>query len=387
MSAWLVVAAAGLWLPVAAPVFAQNAPECPAVFKGVRASEITLSPCGEFLAAAGYQDETDEAIALLIVWNLKTKKEVFRHRDPEGGFETVAFRPDSKLLAAAGVGSLKTAKVWEFPSGKEIARLQSDEIVDCLRFSPDGKFLAMTTRVPEPEDDARGQRAAIVFFDTEKFKKTVTLRAYEKTISKLAFSHDGKDVIAGDAGGVLHCWSWRFRNEGDFPTFRERIARLLSVNVATESNASRWESMLRAVAFGNASNLCASGGGRGQIQVITDLTDPDKMAKVHKLLPALTGNEDAFILSLAFSPDDKWLFASGCELPPGKKFGVVGTLQVWNVAEKKLHVDLLKDVKYLVLSMAISRDGRTLVAGCNDATVRVWALPKEFHASAPKGQQ
>lgn len=51
----------------------------------------------------------------------------------------VAFSPDSKILASAGVDSV--VKLWSVPDGKLIAALRHPMGVTAIAFSPDGKFL------------------------------------------------------------------------------------------------------------------------------------------------------------------------------------------------------------------------------------------------------
>src|SRR5438445_2554541 len=85
----IVVTVAQLLSLPAPPLLAQQAPACVAVFEGIQPNEIALSPCEKYLAAAGWQPGAD-GFSLLVVWDLNSKKEVFRHQTlQKRGFKTV----------------------------------------------------------------------------------------------------------------------------------------------------------------------------------------------------------------------------------------------------------------------------------------------------------
>src|SRR5581483_9543100 len=99
---------------LAVPDTAQQ-PECIHVFRGIRPAAVALSPCERYLAAGGNEAFTDTPNSLLLVWDLQTKKEVFRYRSQSGGIQAVTFSPSGKQIAAVGVAAEKGPKVWDFP--------------------------------------------------------------------------------------------------------------------------------------------------------------------------------------------------------------------------------------------------------------------------------
>jgi hypothetical protein len=73
------------------------------------------------------------------VWEATSSKEVARMNHEDRVF-SVAFSPDGKYLATASMDN--TARVWEATSGKEVARMNHEDDVSSVAFSPDGKYLA-----------------------------------------------------------------------------------------------------------------------------------------------------------------------------------------------------------------------------------------------------
>jgi WD40 repeat protein len=74
------------------------------------------------------------------VWDPADGKKVRSLRPKSGGFFTVAFRPDGRLLAAAGTDRL--IHIWEEKSGREVLTLRGhDNDIMRLAFSGDGRYL------------------------------------------------------------------------------------------------------------------------------------------------------------------------------------------------------------------------------------------------------
>ena len=74
----------------------------------------------------------------------------------------------------------------------------------------------------------------------------------------------------------------------------------------------------------------------------------------------LTGHEIA-VLSVSFSPDGKWIVSGGYDT----------TLKIWDAASGKEKRTLTGHTK-AVMSVSFSPDGKWIVSGSKDHTLKVW---------------
>jgi RNA polymerase sigma factor (sigma-70 family) len=164
-------------------------------------SVIVFSPDGKTVAVAagGQKNKT------VHLWDVATGKEV-RQFQSEWGICSLAFSPDSKILAVGGmldIGNIskdieetRPIHLWDVSSGREVHRLPGHvDSVFSLAFSADGKRLL-----------SAGSTAVMKVWDVATGKEVVPLTEHEGWVNSVAFSPDGRHLASGGQDGTIRLW-------------------------------------------------------------------------------------------------------------------------------------------------------------------------------------
>ena len=308
---------------------AQNG-ELKATLQGHRGTivQLAFSPDGARLVSVG-RDRVG------ILWDVATGQRHALLDGHRGAVRAAAFSPDGRLLVTGG--SDKRILIYDLPApGTKLTELRErtawvghQGVLTCLAFSPDGKFLASGTETTTRNGPAElklwevssGQTtatwtehkadiASVAFHPTRPLlvsagadpgfrvwdltkRKPILFRATQSTITSLAFSPRGEELLTGSAGRTLLAW--------DTEDWREAI------------------------------RFIGHTGGLTGLTVVTRTSEPllcsastDKSFRTWSLTPvAATGvrftGHESWVTALAVLPDGKTLLSGSWD----------GTVRVW----------------------------------------------------------
>jgi WD40 repeat protein len=128
--------------------------------------------------------------------------------DFEGGFASMAFSPDGKVLATGGSDSI--LRVWDPATGQVLKQLENlGGTVTALDFALDSKRLAFVV----------GQ-SAVRIIDPSTGAEEVQTLGHWSSITSISCSPDGRKVFTFGAEGILRTW--------DLPSGRETQQRAIA---------------------------------------------------------------------------------------------------------------------------------------------------------------
>jgi WD40 repeat protein len=264
---------------------------------------------------------------------------------------TIAFSPDSKLIAAGQVNG--AIKIWEVASGKEwasvpgqqlppfdagpiheVTTLHLGSIITALAFHPDGELLAW--------GDMGG---TVTLFNTKSKKKAAQWLGKVGDTDALAFHPHGKYLAVGTDWGFLGFWDLA----------GNKYERVFEAKKKDPTDII--QPKMRCLAFDSTGKTLAAGSDRSLF--FLDVTDGVKIRAVKEV-------SGSTIESLAFTPDSKILAAGG------------HPVTLWDTATAKE----VGTIPLLPKSIAFSPDGKKLAIAIRDRNdfpnqVKIWALDEQ----------
>lgn len=323
-------------------------------FTGARSPE--LASQGPFLKAALEQEWSGDGAparqtafsadgALLAITSAGGRVTIRRTRDwsvageltHPGGATAVAFARDGARLFTSGYDGV--VRVWDLATRSQVAALEGAQgTVWSVDPSPDGQRLA-----------AAGEDRIIRIWPLSG-GAPVQLRGHERNVWEVRFSPDGRRLASGSFDSTLRIWD---------------SASGAALHILTDHGQA-----VVGLDYSPDGRLIATGSDDSTI----------KFRRAEDGAPLRTVDSGNHVYKVAFSPDGRWLAASGrARAGLGAIWhGLTGAgsgatpARLWRVSDGAL-VDLLphpEDVMYT----ALSPDGSRLVTSSEDGVARLWRL-------------
>jgi WD40 repeat protein len=301
------------------------------------------------------------------VWNLATRTTLTELRGNGGAVSSAVFSPDGRFVLTASDD--RTARIWDVDTGlalwthtsavtdarfalhgKIVAtggldqavtfsnartgeflatlRTPQDGPVHSIRFSPNGKLLAVATDDP-----------ALLVRYAGNGRPITRLKGNRAGVVEAVFDPHGKDLAVADA-------------DGSAGVFTARTGRLV--------HWLREQGQERAHPLGRVNGIAWSPDGRFLVTVGSDSQVRVWDASSGRYLRTLFGHIGS-VTSVAFGPRSDRIVTTGVDR----------TAVVWDVASRRRLAVLQGDPQPLY-SAAFSPDGRWVVTGDSGGVVRVW---------------
>jgi WD40 repeat protein len=288
---------------------------------------VAFSPDSKLLAAG-------IAHGVVRLWNATTGTELHTLRGHEGAIHGVAFSPNGNVVASAGED--RTVRLWSVPTGLELRTYQGSRgEIDSIAYSPDGQQLASAST-----------DQMIRIWDATQSQETYLLREMSDNIFGVAFSPQGRYLAT--ASGSL------------FNPFKPGEVKVWDLASRRELRTLRGhKGGLGCVAWSPDGSQLATGSADGLVKVWD-------VAKGHELA-SLRGHH-GIILKVAYSRDGRWLVCvSGNLFTPSQP----GEIKVWD-AHTHQEKYTLHGHQGIIGSVAFHPDGRYFATCSVDKTVKIW---------------
>lgn len=344
------------------------------------------------------------------IWNAATGAPIALLKGHSAGLTAVAYSPNGRQIATASRDH--TARIWNSSSGAVIATLQGHRAdLTMVTFSPDGKLLATAS------DDKTAR-----LWRSDTGAPVATLSGHRDSVWWVSFSPDGKLIATGSKDKTVRLW--------DIPTGAQRATFTgpmqtvdtvafapngqIVYGLSQDGTLFAWDiasgKAIARMRSGNDNGLSFAQSPDGTTLAVSGEAGTIRLwdGKTHALLRTLLGDVDGPTGLVAFSPDNKrllststggdaelWDVAMGVDVakvqldgdqmiagaiaPDGLHFAYgslnakTGISSTQTLSAGRLRTDTPQfEFTTNIIDLAYSADGRLLITGGGDGSVRLW---------------
>lgn len=351
------------------------------------------------------------------LWQVSSGKESAVLAGHAGHVRALAFSPLGNLLASTagheatpghGTPDMEThpyevepneVVVWDLATDRAVIRLKPfAPVVHSLRFSPDGRWLAMAGQdwraIEKPQQHPTLEKDDVArIVETATWKRVQTMRGHRDLITALAFADDGDVLITGSADRSIRSWDivtgkeiavFAGHNNSITSLARSPETQRLATSDAdgevriwdtTRSNLrSRVQGNLLDQRFERILQLKTAAGGR-LVATCDQFTGVALWTAATRFSTADSFRGDPTLFTNAFdiSPDGLTVATVGGTSSPVQRAADQdrGEVLLWEIASGRV-TKRLSGHRGSVMCARFSPDGKSLATGSCDTSVIVW---------------
>jgi len=292
---------------------------------------VALNPDGPGIVSGGSNTPA-------LVWDVETRRVRAKFTAHGILIFCLAWHPDGRRIASAGSAHGQfSLTIWDATTGAEVCTLQPPGRVEffAAAFSPDGRHLVT----------GRRDRTVHVW-DANDGRSIRPLGTHDGPIRAVVFSPDGRHLATTSADGEVKLWDATRLGEKQEPNKPPRTVRAHSPGVGVN------------VAFSpDGKRLVMSDKGYTVKICDVDATEELLVLRGH--------NGDVHTVAFSSDREGRWVASAGED----------STVKVWDSNTGQL-VRTFRGHKGLVTSLVFTRDGKFLVSGSRDHTVKLWEVTR-----------